>query len=128
MTTQKLAELVNIISTILVQFKNVIRYDYDSRRSSQFIEVLSRDLNNQMVKILSSEDMMFVNYIQFKDDYERSQEIFKKFEDNAAFFITRRRAPTNFARSMANDQHNITFQYLALKARLEKIFKVRELY
>lgn len=80
MTTQKLSELVVIISTILVQFKNVFKLDYDARRSSQFIEVLSRDLNNQMVKILSNDDMMFMNYAQFKEDYERSQEIFKKFE------------------------------------------------
>lgn len=29
---------------------------------------------------------------------------------------------------MANDQYNITFQYLALKTRLEKMFKIRELY
>jgi hypothetical protein len=128
MTTQKLSELVVIISTILIQFKNIIKLEYDARRSSQFIEVLSRDLNNQMVKILSNEDMMFMNYVQFKEDYERSQEIFKKFEENASHFITRRRPQTNFTRMMGNDQYNITFQYLVLKARLEKMFKIRELY
>jgi hypothetical protein len=73
MTTQKLSELVVIISTIFNQFKNVFKLDYDTRRSSQFIEVLSRDLNNQMVKILSNDDMMFMSYAQFKEEYDRSQ-------------------------------------------------------
>lgn len=126
MTTQKLAELVNIISVILAQFKGVYKCDYDAKRASQFIEVLSRDLNNQMVKILLVDDMMFKNYNQFKEDYEKAQEIFRKFEEHAGYFITRRRAPANFtARTTANDQHNITFQYYALKTRLEKMFKIR---
>lgn len=82
-----------------------------------------------MIKILSNDDMMFKNYGQFKEDYEKAQEIFSKFETGANAFIVRRRVPNNFtARNAVNDQHIITFQYTALKARLEKMFKIRELY
>lgn len=129
MTSHKLSDISNIISNILNQFKNIIRLEYENSRAQQFVEVLSRDLNNQMVKILSNDDLMFIPYADFKDHYEKAQDIFKRFDDHAAYFITRRGrpAPTRLDRTRP-DQVVLTYQYLALKSRLERIFKIRELY
>ena len=129
MTATKLSDLVNIITNILTSFKGVTKFDYDNSRTLQFVEVLSRDLNNQVSKILGTEDLMFIPYSEFKDNYEKAQEIFKRFDENAAYFITRRGrvAPNAFNRGR-NDQVTLTYQYLPLKNRLEKISKIRELY
>ena len=72
---------------------------------------------------------MFMNYNDFKDAYDKTQDIFKKFDDHAAYFVTRRgrTAPTRLDRNRT-DQITITYKYLDLKTRLEKVFKIRELY
>lgn len=130
MTSHKLSDIITIITNILTQFRNIIRHEqYENSRALQFIEVLSRDLNNQLIKILSNDDLMFMNYNDFKDAYDKTQDIFKKFDDHAAYFVTRRgrTAPTRLDRNRT-DQITITYKYLDLKTRLEKVFKIRELY
>lgn len=127
MTAHKLSDIVNIVTNILTQFRNIIRHEqYENSRALQFIEVLSRDLNNQMVKILSNDDLMFMNYSDFKDNYDKAQDIFKKFDDHASYFVTRRgrTAPTRLERNRP-DQVTVTYRYLDLKTRLEKVFKIR---
>lgn len=126
MTSHKLGDISQIITNILFQFKGILQHDYDPVRAQQFVEVLSRDLNNQIVKILSNDDLMFIPYADFKDNYEKCQDIFKKFDENSSAFITRRARPVQ-ARLDRNrpDQGLLTFQFLPLKARLERIFKIR---
>lgn len=71
---------------------------------------------------------MFMDYANFKENYDKAQEVFKKFDENASYFVTRRtRAPTRLDRNRP-DQVTVTYRYLDLKGRLEKAFKIRELY
>lgn len=43
--------------------------DYDVKRLLQLVDVLSKDLYNQMLKILGDENLMFCNFTDFKTMY-----------------------------------------------------------
>lgn len=72
-----------------------------------------------MVKILSNDNLMFMPFADFKDHYEKAQDIFKKFEDHASYFITRRGRPAPARLDRARpDQVMLTYQFHGLKNRL----------
>jgi len=54
MTSQSLEELCNILVPILAHLKKLsnAKEGYDIKRVYQLIEVLSKDISNQMLKIL----------------------------------------------------------------------------
>ena len=74
MTSQSLDEMSNILVPILTHLKklnsiNTPKEKYDHKRIYQLIEVLSKDIANQMYKILSDENMMFSSFNNFKQLY-----------------------------------------------------------
>lgn len=93
------------------------------------IEVLSKDIANQMYKILGEENLMFNSFTNFSTVFEKCEDVFKKFEENMSTFVNRRTG-TNLTRAIANTalQMRAIYHYNPLKSRLEQIFKIRELY
>lgn len=58
---------------------NNTKEGYDPKRVYQLIEVLSKDIANQMNKILAQENLMFSPFPVFKSWFEKAEEVFKKF-------------------------------------------------
>ena len=129
MTSQSIEELNQILTGILQNLRRVTTIDYDIRRVYQLIEVLSKDIANQILKILGRENLMFCTFNEFKNWYEKANEIFKKFDDSVSYFMSRTRNPT-FAGivNSATAHHRTNLYYLPLKNRLEQLYKIRELH
>ena len=69
---------------------------------------------------------MFCSFNEFNAWYEKANEIFKKFEDNASYFMTRTRS-NNVSNiiSSASAHTRASYHYIPLKNRLDQIFKIR---
>lgn len=57
---------------MLHNLKKIVNIDYDIKRVYQLIEVISKDLYNQMLKILGQENLMFCNFEEFKGWHEKA--------------------------------------------------------
>lgn len=81
MTSQSIDELSSILVPILSHLKKLsnAKEGYDIKRVYQLIEVLSKDIANQMNKILGQENLMFSSFNNFKGWFEKAEEVFKKF-------------------------------------------------
>ena len=65
-----------ILVPLLTQLKRLNTFNnpkekYDYKRIYQLIEVLSKDIANQMYKILSEENLMFSSYNNFSTIFEK---------------------------------------------------------
>ena len=124
-----------ILVPLLTQLKRLNTFNnpnekYDYKRIYQLIEVLSKDIANQMYKILSDENLMFSSYTSFSTIFEKCEDIFKKFEDNMSTFVSKKWTGSSLSRTISNTalQIKATYHYNPLKNRMEQIFKIRELY
>lgn len=54
MTSQTIEELSNFLGPILSTLKKLQQKEYEVKRQYQLIEVLSKDIANQLLKILSN--------------------------------------------------------------------------
>ncbi len=79
MTSQTIDELGNFLGPILSTLKKLQQKEYEVKRQYQLVEVLSKDISNQLLKILSNENLMFCNFNDFKNWYEKTEAIFKMF-------------------------------------------------
>ena len=86
----------------------------------QLIEVLSKDISNQLHKILAEENLMFGSYSGFKGSYEKAEEIFKKFQDSMSAFMSNRSTSSSLSRMIASssNQPRTAYHYNPLKSRL----------
>lgn len=76
---------------------------------------------------------MFCNFSDFKGWYEKTEAIFKLFEDSVGTSITRQSttgATYNLTRviSSAANQTKFVYHYVPLKKRFEQLFQIRELF
>ena len=114
---------------MLQNLKKVVNIDYDIKRVYQLIEVISKDLYNQMLKILGQENLMFCNFEEFKTWYDKANEIFRKFDDNASYFMSKTKGISySGIISSAQAHHKTIYHYIPLKNRLDQIFKIRDLH
>lgn len=125
----------DILTPLLTQLKKLNTFNnpkekYDYKRIYQLIEVLSKDIANQMYKILSDENLMFSSFNTFSAMFEKCEEIFKKFEDNMSTFVSKKWSGNSLSRAISNTalQIKAIYHYNPLKARLEQVYKIRELY
>jgi len=72
MTSQTIEELGNFLGPILNTLKKLQQKEYEVKRQYQLVEVLSKDIANQLMKILSNENLMFCNFNDFKNWYEKT--------------------------------------------------------
>jgi hypothetical protein len=72
MTSQTIDELSNFLGSILNTLKKFQNKEYETKRLYQLIEVLSKDIANQLHKILSNENLMFCNFNDFKSWYDKT--------------------------------------------------------
>lgn len=72
MTSQSMEELNQILTQILANLKKIVGIDYDIKRVFLLIEVISKDLYNQMLKILGQENLMFCTFSEFNTWYEKA--------------------------------------------------------
>ena len=122
------------IRIVLTQLKKLNSFNnpkekYDYKRIYQLIEVLSKDIANQMYKILGEENLMFNSFSNFSTIFEKCEDVFKNFEENMSTFVSRRTGTTQI-RAIANTtlQIKAIYHYNPLKSRMEQIYKIRELY
>jgi len=132
MTCQSIDELSNILVPLLSQVKKLTnaREGYDIKRVYQLIEVLSKDIANQMLKILGEENLMFSSFNNFKSWFEKAEEVFRKFEDSMSSFMTKSSKSSSISKIVSNTTSQIktTYHYNPLKGRLEQLYRIRELY
>lgn len=133
MTSQTIEELGNYLGPILATLKKLQQKEYEVKRQYQLVEVLSKDIANQLHKILNNENLMFCNFTDFKNWYEKTEAIFKLFEDSVGTSITRQSATgasynLNRVISSAANQTKFVYHYVPLKKRLEQLFQIRELF
>ena len=86
------------------------------------VEIISKDLYNQMLKILSQENLMFCSFNEFKVWYDKANEIFKKFEDKVNNIMSKGKSPNIISSAIAHTRTN--FHYIPLKNRLDQLFKI----
>lgn len=72
MTAQTIEELGNYLGPILSTLKKLQQKEYEVKRQYQLVEVLSKDISNQLLKILNNENLMFCNFSDFKGWYEKT--------------------------------------------------------
>jgi predicted RNA-binding protein with EMAP domain len=125
----------NVLVPLLAQLKRLNAFNnpkerYDHKRIYQLIEVLSKDIANQMYRIMSDENMMFNPFTNFKVLFEKAEDIFKKFEDSMSSFVSKKSTGSSMSKVISNTalQIKATYHYNPLKGRMEQIFKIRELY
>ncbi len=120
MTSQTIEELANFLGPILSTLKKLQQKEYEVKRQYQLIEVLSKDIANQLLKILSNENLMFSNFNDFKTWYEKTESIFKMFEDSVGTSMGRQNTGATLSRviSSAANQSKFVYHYLPLKKRL----------
>lgn len=130
MTSQTIEEVNTQLSLILHNLKKIVNIDYDIKRVYQLVEVISKDLFNQILKILSQENLMFCNFEEFKGWYDKANEIFKKFDDNAAYFTGKSKGMSfsGIIISTATAHNKTIYHYVPLKNRLDQLFKIRDLH
>ena len=130
MLSETIEELNSQLTIVLQNLKKIVNIDYDIKRVYQLIEVISKDLFNQMLKILGQENLMFCNFDKFKVWFEKSNEIFKKFDDSANYFMSKTKGIGGYSTMISNaTAHTKTiYHYVPLKNRLEKLNEIRELY
>lgn len=127
MTAETIDELGNVLFPLILQFKKIMNKEYDTKRIYQLIEVLSRDLSNQILKILSKENLMFCPFNDFKSWIDKCNDIFKKFEEGMGFFISRNTSTSSYARgvSSAITANKTSYHFTPLKNRLDQLSKIR---
>jgi hypothetical protein len=132
MTSQSIDELSTILVPILAHLKKLSagKDGYDIKRVYQLIEVLSKDIANQMNKILNDENLMFSSFNSFKTWFEKAEEVFKKFEDSMSAFMSKKSTTSSLSKIISNTASQIktVYHYNPLKSRLEQLFRIRELY
>ncbi|EAR94592.2 dynein heavy chain, cytoplasmic protein (macronuclear) [Tetrahymena thermophila SB210] len=119
LSASSLQEIRTSLSGIFNHMKNIKSLSYTPQRAYQLLEALSRDLNSQIVKILSQYKLMTMNYDHFTQLIADSQEIFKKWdkEFNA------------FKQSLKGHTSNCFFLHVAfIQTRLEIIMEIRKLH
>jgi hypothetical protein len=131
MTSQTIDELSNFLGSILNTLKKFQNKEYETKRLYQLIEVLSKDIANQLHKILSNENLMFCNFNDFKSWYDKTEVIFKMFEEIIGNTITRQSNPgssLNRVITSSTHQNKVVYHYLPLKKRFEQLYNIRELF
>ena len=129
MTSQTIEEVNTQLSLVLHNLKKIVNIDYDIKRVYQLVEVISKDLYNQMLKILGQENLMFCNFDEFKAWYDKANDIFKKFDENAGYFMSKTKGISYSGILSTAQAHNKTiYHYVPLKNRLDQLFKIRELH
>ena len=74
---------------------------------------------------------MFCNFNDFKNWYEKTEAIFKMFEDSVGTSMGRQintGSTLNRVISSAANQSKFFYHYLPLKKRFEQLFQIRELF
>jgi signal-transduction protein with cAMP-binding, CBS, and nucleotidyltransferase domain len=71
---------------------------------------------------------MFCTFTEFKTWYEKANEIFKKLDDNISHFVSKTRGNYAGIISSAQAHQKTNYQHLPLKARLEQLYKIRDLH
>ena len=119
MTSQTIEELGNFLGPILSTLKKLQQKEYEVKRQYQLVEVLSKDISNQLLKILSNENLMFCNFNDFKNWYEKTEAIFKMFEDSVGTSMGRQNTGATLSRviSSAANQSKFVYHYVPLKKR-----------
>lgn len=129
MTSQTIEELNTQLTIVLQNLKKIVNIDYDIKRVYQLIEVISKDLYNQMLKILGQENLMFCNFDEFKMWYDKANEIFKKFDENVSYFMSKTKGIGYSGIISSAQAHNKTiYHYVPLKNRLDQLFRIRDLH
>lgn len=69
---------------------------------------------------------MYCSFAEFKVWYDKSNEIFKKLDDNISHFVSRTRGG-NYAGiiATAQTQQRTNYQHIPLKNRLDQLHKIR---
>lgn len=72
---------------------------------------------------------MFCSFNEFKAWCDKTNEIFKKFDDSVSYFVSRTRGPTySGIISSATAHHRTNFFHIPLKNRIDQLYKIRELH
>jgi hypothetical protein len=122
MTSQSIDELSSILVPILSHLKKLsnAKEGYDIKRVYQLIEVLSKDIANQMNKILMEENLMFSSFNNFKAWFEKAEEVFRKFEESMSAFMSKKSTTSSLSKMISNTTSQIktVYHYNPLKSRL----------
>lgn len=80
-----------------------------------------------MNKILGEENLMFSSFNNFKVWYEKSEEVFKKFEESMSAFMSKKSTTSSLSKIISNTTSQIktVYHYNPLKGRLEQLFRIR---
>jgi dynein heavy chain 1 len=129
MTSQTIEELNGYLGTVLQNLRGITGIDYDTKRVHMLIEVICKDCTNQLLKILGQENLMFCSFSEFKVWHEKTNDVFKKLDDNINHFVTRARGG-NYAGiiGLTQNQQRTNYQHIPLKNRLDQLYKIRDLH
>lgn len=114
--------MYKILSLLMLYFTNWLDFyhrPYPIRRALPLVEAISRDLNDQLLKVLGSRRLMYMEYDDFEKTTAGAEAVFQTWDDlikeftNVARDVTRKRSekfmPIKINAAHAKLQERVTF-------------------
>lgn len=128
---KKIGDAVGLIFSHLNKKLRISQYPI--KRALEFVEAISKDLNDQLVKILEEKRLMYLSFEEFMDVYQDVCETLEIWDENVKEFITISRELTRkrgdkFIRKFVwlNLAIKVCAAHGKLKERLEFIYSFRK--
>ena len=84
-----LTKIGNAVGLIFSHLNKKLRISqYPIKRALDFVEAISKDLNDQLVKILDQKRLMYLSFEDFMEIYKGVCDITEIWDDNVKEFIT----------------------------------------
>ena len=124
LSSNTLKDINNALNLLFLHLKKNYTNEafYEPQRFINFLEVISKDLLYQMLKILVNVRLMQINYTDFSQIVDKSKEIFAKWDEE--FSLIKDMLKKN--KVTVNDLTNLYFEHNLLKSRLERVREIRQ--
>ncbi|CAP31232.1 Protein CBR-DHC-1 [Caenorhabditis briggsae] len=120
-------KLTHAIAGIFLHLRKLRSTKYPLQRALRLVEAISRDLNSQLLKVLSSYSLMHVPIVEFNDIMSQCQALFSKWDDEYDKFIALLR---DINKKKRDDPSKLSWKVTAVHKRLEQrltqIFQFRK--
>ena len=84
-----LTKVGNAVGLIFSHLNKKLRISqYPIKRALEFVEAISKDLNDQLVKILDQKKLMYLSFEEFMEVYQGVCDITEIWDENVKEFIT----------------------------------------
>ena len=110
-------KLMHAVTVIFLHLRKLRSTKYPLQRARRLVEAISRDLNSQLLKVLSSYSLMHAPIAEFNDILSQCQSLFSKWDDEYDKFIALLR---DINKKKRDDPSKLSWKVTAVHKRLEQ--------